>query len=180
MVEGFVYSLALEDGCFYCGWSADPSCRIAQHFLGRGALWTMLHKPVRVLSVLPGTKELEKVTTIALMVQHTWQRVRGGPWLSIDMACKPPPMAKAFHIKPHLPLPGDCEEMMGHLDKFTQNGGLFLAQISGPKTCEECWGAKRICAISKKSLRVEVERWLAEEELVPGLEPACDVVGDSQ
>ena len=65
MVEGFVYTLALEDGCFYCGWSKDPSCRIAQHFLGRGAQWTRVHKPQQVLTVLPGSTELEKVTTIA-------------------------------------------------------------------------------------------------------------------
>ena len=52
MGEGFVYTLALEDGCYYCGWSADPSCRIAQHFLGRGAHWTRVHQPVRVLLVL--------------------------------------------------------------------------------------------------------------------------------
>ena len=158
----------------------DPSCRIAQHWLGRGAHWTRLHKPVRVLSVLPGTTELEKVTTIALMVQHTWQKVRGGPWLSIDMTCKPPPIAKAFSIKPPRPLPGDCEEILGHLVTFGQNGELFVAEVSGPKACDDCWGSKRIWALSKKSLKVEVERWLQEvEEVVPDLEPVCDGVGEA-
>jgi len=133
-----------------------------------------------VLSVLPGTTELEKVTTIALMVQHTWQKVRGGPWLSIDMTCKPPPIAKAFSIKPPRPLPGDCEEILGHLVTFGQNGELFVAEVSGPKACDECWGSKRIWALSKKSLKVEVERWLQEvEEVVPDLEPVCDGVGEA-
>jgi len=177
MVEGFVYTLALEDGCYYCGWTNDPCCRIAQHFLGRGAQWTMLHRPVRVLSVLPGTTELEKATTIALMVQHGWRKVRGGLWLKVDLPCLPSPIAKSYTLKAR-PLPGDCEELLGHLVKFSESGGLFVAEVSGPKACDEGWGFKRICALSKKSLKEGVERWLqeVEEDEVPDLEPVCDGV----
>ena len=83
-----------------------PAAESPQHFLGRGAVWTMLHKPVRVLSVLPGTTELEKATTIALMVQHGWRKVRGGLWIKVDLPCLPPPIAKSYTVSyTHLTLP---------------------------------------------------------------------------
>ena len=75
---GYVYVLKLQDDCWYIGYSADPECRIAAHFLGRGARWTQVHAPMAVESLQPGTKKLEDVVTIAYMVRHGYQRVRGG------------------------------------------------------------------------------------------------------
>ena len=67
---GWVYVLKLQDDCWYVGYSADPETRIACHFLGRGARWTQIHPPIAVESLQPGTKKLEDVITIALMVRH--------------------------------------------------------------------------------------------------------------
>ena len=96
----YVYTLELEDGKFYVGFTEDLCTRIAQHFLGRGALWTREHKPIRVLSVAPGPKELEDPTTIALMAQKGWRNVRGGAWTSIELGPMPRPLCKAFSIQP--------------------------------------------------------------------------------
>ncbi len=70
--------------------------RIAQHFTGAGSRWTVLHKPVQVLSCLPGDRVLENVTTVALMCEHGWQRVRGGPWCQIELPACPAPITKAM------------------------------------------------------------------------------------
>ena len=88
---GHVYTLLLEDDCYYVGWSSQVEVRIAQHFLGHGgAKWTELHSPLQVLSVLPGDDMLENATTIALMCEHGWERVRGGSWISVEMNCPAP------------------------------------------------------------------------------------------
>ena len=58
MPQGHVYILELEGGHFYVGHSMDVETGIAAHFLGNGAgaVWTNLHKPLRVLSGHPGRR----------------------------------------------------------------------------------------------------------------------------
>ena len=87
--SGHVYTLELEEGCFYVGHSLDVETRIAAHFLGNGAgaVWTNLHRPRRVLSVVPGDIFLENLTTLALMVQHGHECVRGGKWCMLEHKC---------------------------------------------------------------------------------------------
>ena len=89
MSQGPVYTLELEDRCFYASHSLDVETRIAAHFLGKGAgaKWTNLHRPLRVLSVVPGDTLLENLTTIALMVQHGHECVRGGKWCALEHKC---------------------------------------------------------------------------------------------
>ncbi len=89
MAQGHVYTLKLEGGCFYVGHSKEVETRIAAHFLGNGAgaVWTNLHRPRRVLSVIPGDALLENLTTIALMVEHGHEKVRGGKWCSLEHKC---------------------------------------------------------------------------------------------
>ena len=36
-MSGVVYTLELEDGCFYVGYTKDPATRIASHFLKAGS-----------------------------------------------------------------------------------------------------------------------------------------------
>ena len=72
-----VYTLELEGGNFYVGFSDDIPKRIAERFLSRGSKWTRLHPPIKVLQVVPGDKELESAKTIALMCRVGWRRVRG-------------------------------------------------------------------------------------------------------
>ena len=38
--EGHVYTLRLEKGKYYVGYSGEIETRIASHFLGNGSLWT--------------------------------------------------------------------------------------------------------------------------------------------
>ena len=95
--QGHVYVLECEQGNWNVGWSADIQTRVASHFLGAGAKWTQAHKPVSVHSVRPGDTHLETLTTIALMCQHGWERVRGGSYCHVEMAKPPACIAKAIH-----------------------------------------------------------------------------------
>jgi len=173
MSEGFVYSLGLEDGRYYVGWSADPATRIAQHFLGRGAQWTRTHAPVKVLSVVPGGLELEDATTIAMMIRHGWRKVRGGKWLSVQMPCAPPPILKAYATKPPKEATNDvgedCETLAGHQVRFgrAKTDGephAWRARVYGPRAAEACpcRGVKTIYGPTEDALRSLVTFWLKD------------------
>jgi putative endonuclease len=47
----FCYILECSDGTFYTGWSTDPSRRERQHNAGRGARYTRVRRPVRLVYV---------------------------------------------------------------------------------------------------------------------------------
>ncbi len=100
MGEGAVYVLRLEKQKYYVGFSREVETRIASHFLGNGAMWTQKYKPLEVVSVRPGSEMLENVMTIALMVTHGWENVRGGRYCKVDMSTPPVSLSKALKYKP--------------------------------------------------------------------------------
>jgi predicted GIY-YIG superfamily endonuclease len=163
--KGFVYTLELQDACFYVGFSADPETRIASHFLGRGAQWTRLHPPISVLTVLPGDEVLENATTIAMMAKHGWRTVRGGRFLVTTMLSPPPPLLKAYSLKapPALSEQTEIETILGHCLVVERIGdhGRWRARISGMKAATECprRGFKTLYAESEEILRGMVAQW---------------------
>ena len=86
---GWVYVLKLEQGRWYCGFTDNLDQRISQHYLGRGADWTRIWRPVSVFSVSEGGLELENAQTVALMAQHGWRMVRGGRYTSPALSSQP-------------------------------------------------------------------------------------------
>ena len=60
-VHGHVYTLLLEGGHYYVGWSSAVEHLIAQHFSGAGSKWTALRPPVQVLTCVAGDTKLEDV-----------------------------------------------------------------------------------------------------------------------
>ena len=97
MSNGYVYTLLLEDDCYYVGFTQDPQVRICSHFLGAGSKWTILHKPIDIISIKPGDTLLETLTTLSLMIKYGYERVRGGSYTNIDMKKQPACLAKAKH-----------------------------------------------------------------------------------
>ncbi len=51
MTEYFCYILECADGTFYTGWSTDPQRRERQHNSGRGAAYTRMRRPVRLVYI---------------------------------------------------------------------------------------------------------------------------------
>ena len=98
--EGHVYTLRLEKGKYYVGYSGEIETRIASHFLGNGSLWTKKYKPIEVLCVRPGDVLLENVVTIAMMAKHGYQNVRGGKYCKVDMLAPPATLSKALKYQP--------------------------------------------------------------------------------
>ena len=134
--EGWVYVLELKGGHWYVGYSKDPDTRIASHFLGRGAHWTRLHPPERVVSLQPGDERLENVVTVALMAKHGWRQVRGGKYVTVEMHVPPPPIQKAYAIKPPAPLPAQVDVWVARDHSIV----IEKHEVEGPTV----WRAKHI------------------------------------
>ena len=47
----YCYILECADGTFYTGWTTDPARRVKQHNAGRGARYTAIHRPVKLVYV---------------------------------------------------------------------------------------------------------------------------------
>lgn len=83
----WLYLLELDGGYLYIGITSrpNPRIRINEHFLGKGAEWTKLHEPVRVLSLKKlgyMTKQeaeaLEENATQRFMDIYGYNKIRGG------------------------------------------------------------------------------------------------------
>ena len=145
----------------------EPEVRIASHFLGRGCVFTKSHKPVRVAGIVKGCKKLENLTTVALMAQKGWERVRGGSYLSQYMTVMPYPLQKAFAIRPaHIPELLEHEEIGGNAVWYEFVEGKqhkkYRAMISGPRALKECPNSavKAFCGDSEEEVRAMVRTWL--------------------
>ena len=109
LVSRMTYVLQLADGKFYVGMTYNLNQRYAEHIQGRGAKWTRLHRPVRILSVEVG--DLEYEVTLRLMREKGWQNVRGSKYCKIDMTAPPPEL----------------------LDESIQNGSYSPQKCGGPR-----------------------------------------------
>ena len=45
----FCYMVECADGTFYTGWSTDPERRVKVHNAGRGAKYTRMRRPVKLI-----------------------------------------------------------------------------------------------------------------------------------
>lgn len=80
-----LYVLELEDGFYYVGMSRNVEKRFRSHSIGKGANWTKLHKPIRIIesretkytSMAPASK-LEDQLTLEMAKKYGYHKVRGG------------------------------------------------------------------------------------------------------
>jgi hypothetical protein len=165
-----VYTLELEGGNYYVGYSDDMPRRIAEHFLGRGAIWTRIHPPVKVLEVVAGSKELENAKTIALMCRRGWRVVRGGAWVATELKSMPLPMARVLAGKPPRELPDErgksAYEYREQAIYLREEGDGFVARATGPLAVNSCpgQGVKTFVAESEDLARAAAERWIDDME----------------
>ena len=163
-----MYTLELEGGNYYVGYSDDVPRRICEHSLGRGAIWTRLHPPIKVLEVVPGSKELENAKTIALMCRKDWRCVRGGQWCSTEMNAMPLPLARVLASKPPRELPDEkgrsAYEYRDQAIYVREEPDGFIARVTGPLAAQSCpsQGVKSFAADTESLARQAAERWIDE------------------
>ena len=86
-----VYILKLEHDKYYVGSTDNIEVRINAHSSGGGALWTKLHKPIRVVEVIRGCDEFDEDKYVKkYMHRYGIDNVRGGSYVfeKLDAATK--------------------------------------------------------------------------------------------
>lgn len=79
----YIYVLRLEGGKFYVGKTNNLQSRICDHFAGKGAAWTTVHKVVSVYSTCVMKSPLdEHATTLEMMHLKGIENVRGAEFAS--------------------------------------------------------------------------------------------------
>jgi predicted GIY-YIG superfamily endonuclease len=86
----YIYVWELEEGKYYIGYSENLSGRLEQHTSGSGALWTKKYKPVSIIEIVRGGKDIEKSKTLEYMKLKGFDNVRGAAWCKIDYTSIPP------------------------------------------------------------------------------------------
>lgn len=61
MTAFFCYILECVDGTLYTGWTTDPERRLIQHNRGKGARYTKMRLPVKLVYIEP---QPDKVTAL--------------------------------------------------------------------------------------------------------------------
>ena len=77
-----VYVLELKGGKYYVGISDDPERRFLYHVSGKGAAWTRMHQPIRILEIRSGSSRFdEDKVTKEYMATYGIDNVRGGSYV---------------------------------------------------------------------------------------------------
>jgi predicted GIY-YIG superfamily endonuclease len=85
-MTNMIYILALEDNCFYVGRTENLPKRIRDHFSGRGAAWTKVHRPIGVVKTIRCRhNEEEDMWTKKMMGQYSVAQVRGGSHCQVTL-----------------------------------------------------------------------------------------------
>lgn len=86
-----IYVLQLIEGKFYVGYSSTTDTRrINKHFIGEGAEWCKLYRPISLIAQYDGSLEEENNITLLYMKQYGYNNVRGGKWTSCQDYKEPP------------------------------------------------------------------------------------------
>ena len=81
-----IYILQLENNKYYIGKTNNPSFRVSDHFTGNGSTWTSIHKPIKLLDLIPNCDDYdEDKYTQMYMDKYGIENVRGGSFVSITL-----------------------------------------------------------------------------------------------
>jgi excinuclease UvrABC nuclease subunit len=87
LYDKVIYILSLEQGKFYVGKTGNVPRRLNDHFKGRGAAWTKMFKPIKVMDILENQSLFtEDNITKQLMDKYGIGEVRGGSYCQIKLS----------------------------------------------------------------------------------------------
>jgi hypothetical protein len=79
----FIYVLQLQNDKYYIGKTLNPHFRFETHFTNNGSEWTKLHKPIKILELIPNCDNYdEDKYTYKYMDKYGINNVRGGSYTS--------------------------------------------------------------------------------------------------
>jgi len=80
----YVYVWELEEGKYYVGWSENLSRRLDEHTTHEGAVWTKRYKPIGIVEILRGDKQVEQSKTLEYIAKKGFANVRGSLWCNLE------------------------------------------------------------------------------------------------
>ena len=81
-----IYVLKLKQNKYYVGKTTQPTFRLNDHFVGGGAAWTKIYKPISIYELIPDRPDSdEQIVTQEYMKKYGIDNVRGGPWCKISL-----------------------------------------------------------------------------------------------
>lgn len=82
----YIYGLQLENGKYYVGRTDNVENRYQQHVRGEGAVWTKIHKPIRIILMVLSTSPMdEDKYTKEFMSKFGIDNVRGGSYVTFEL-----------------------------------------------------------------------------------------------
>ena len=85
----YVYVWELEEGKYYVGYSENLSSRLEQHTTGDGANWTKKYRPISIIEIVRGNKDVEKAKTFEYMKLKGFENVRGAGYCKLEYSSVP-------------------------------------------------------------------------------------------
>jgi len=80
----YIYVLQLQNDKYYVGKTTNPHFRFDNHFTSNGVEWTRLHKPIKILELIPNCDDYdEEKYTYKYMDKYGIDNVRGGSSSSV-------------------------------------------------------------------------------------------------
>lgn len=80
MNTGYVYTLLLEEGYWYVGYTGNIPKRMEEHFSGLGSRFTVRHPPIAIVDIFEGSLEDEEMVTLIYMSKFGYNKVKGSIW----------------------------------------------------------------------------------------------------
>ena len=77
----YIYVMQLQNNKYYIGKTSNPHFRFDNHFAHNGSEWTKLHKPIKILELIPNCDDYdEDKYTYKYMDKYGIDNVRGGSY----------------------------------------------------------------------------------------------------
>jgi len=96
----YVYVWELENNKYYVGYSENLTRRLDEHMSEEGSTWTKKHKPLSIIEIVRGNKNIEKQKTLQYMKEKGWENVRGAGWCLLEYKVCPPEVTKYLANSP--------------------------------------------------------------------------------
>lgn len=125
----YIYVLLLQNDKYYIGKTSNPHFRFDNHFINKGSEWTRLHKPIKILELIPNCDDYdEDKYTYKYMDIYGIDNVRGGSYKStiLDKITKNQLILISNSINNRCFACGKC----GHFTRECENRAIIPLPVS--------------------------------------------------
>lgn len=99
-----IYCLLLENNKYYIGKARNVEKRFREHLSGKGAVWTKLNRPIKILEIFENVSPfLEDRYVKEYMFRYGIDKVRGGSYIKPELTS-----CQVYNLKREIWMATDC------------------------------------------------------------------------